>query len=159
MKTKKSWQEKLQTDHGLPKVEPIAPGAQPRWGKGTMLVPAPREVDALMKQVPRGRLTTIDELRAALAARHRATVTCPMTTGIFANIAARAADEAEAAGKTRITPYWRTLKARGELNPKFPGGLEVLRARLQAEGHTVLVRGKRMFVVDHEKRLVRPEAE
>jgi len=57
-----------------------------------------------------------------------------------------------------ITPYWRTLKAGGELNPKFPGGLAVLRSRLQAEGHTVVARGQRLFVAEYTKRLVRPKA-
>ena len=38
-----------------------------RWGEGTFVVPAPREVDALMKSVRKGRLTTIDDLRKALA--------------------------------------------------------------------------------------------
>lgn len=78
-----------------------------------------------------------------------------MVTGIHASIAARAADEMETAGKKRITPYWRTLKTGGELNPKYPGGLENLRIRLQAEGHEVMAKGKRMFVVGFEKRLAK----
>lgn len=159
MKPKKTWLEKLHTDHGLPRIEPLPPRLQAQYGEGTLLIAAPREVDALMQQVARGRLTTIDALRAALARRHGATATCPLTTGIFANLAAHAADEAEAAGKRRVTPYWRTLKARGELPPRFPGGLANLRSRLQAEGHTIEVRGKRMFVVDHERRLARLEAD
>ncbi|MGI9516288.1 MAG: hypothetical protein ACR2NP_04520 [Pirellulaceae bacterium] len=76
-----------------------------------------------------------------------------MVTGIHANIAARAADEKEQDGKKRITPYWRTLKAGGELNPKFPGGLVNLKRRLSAEGHSIVTRGKRMFVEDFERRL------
>ncbi len=157
--TKKSWAEKLATDHGLPKVEPIPPRMQAKWGKGTLVIAAPREVDALMQKVAKGKVTTFAELQRALAKRHKASCACPMTTGIFANIAAHAADEAEQAGKKRITPYWRTLKSGGELNPKFPGGLAVLRSRLEAEGHTVQMRGKRMFVVEHERKLVQPEAD
>ncbi|MBL8753695.1 MAG: MGMT family protein [Planctomycetes bacterium] len=157
-KSKKTWAEKLATDHGLPKVEPIPPRLHAKWGKGTLVIAAPREVDALMQKVGKGKLTTFAELQRALAKQHGATMACPMTTGIFANIAAHAADEAEQAGKKRITPYWRTLKSGGELNPKFPGGLAVLRSRLEAEGHTIQVRGKRMFVLDHEKRLVQPGA-
>ncbi len=153
MKTKRSWQDKLHDDKDLPKVEPIPAKMHATWGCGTLLIAAPREVDALMRTVRKGKVTTIDELRRALAAQHGATITCPMTTGIFANIAARAADEAEQAGKVRVTPYWRTLKARGELNGKFPGGLAVLRSRLEAEGHTVEVRGARMFVVDFADKL------
>ena len=56
-----------------------------------------------------------------------------------------------AAGGTNITPYWRTLKAAGELNPKYPGGLENLKSRLEAEGHTIVRRRKRMFVEDFER--------
>ena len=76
-----------------------------------------------------------------------------MVAGIHASIAARAADELETEGKKRITPYWRTLKAGGELNPKYPGGIQNLKTRLVAEGHEIVAKGKRMFVVDFEKKL------
>ena len=88
------------------------------------MIPAPREVDALMKQVPTGGVVTINELRAALAKKHKADFACPITTGIFSWIAAHAAAEAEAEGKKRITPFWRTLKTGGEVNPKYPGGVK-----------------------------------
>lgn len=153
MATKRSWRAKLQDDKDLPKRVPIPAQRHATWGRGTILIAAPREFDELMRKVRKGKLTTIDELRRVLATRHAATMTCPMTAGIFANLAARAAEEAEQAGQTRVTPYWRTLKARGELNPKFPGGLAVLRSRLEAEGHEVEVRGQRMFVVGFEARL------
>ena len=76
-----------------------------------------------------------------------------MVTGIHVNIAARAADEKEQEGKKRFTPYWRTLKAGGELNPKFPGGLVNLKRRLAAEGHRIVKRGQRWFVEDFEQKL------
>ncbi|HEX5054234.1 MAG TPA: hypothetical protein VFZ65_20820 [Planctomycetota bacterium] len=154
-KPKRTWREKLLDSKDLPRVEKVPARLAARWGKGTFVIPAPIEVDAMMRAVPRGKLTTVNEIRAALAQRHRATIACPMTTGIFAVIAARAADEQERVGKARVTPYWRTLKQGGELNPKFPGGVEVLRTRLEAEGHEVEARGKRWFVVDHGKRLAR----
>ena len=113
-----------------------------------MVIPAPLEVDALMKKVPKGRLVTINELRAALAAKHKADFACPLTTGIFSWIAAHAAAEAEAEGAKRITPYWRTLKTGGELNPKYPGGVEDLSKRLRAEGHRIIHKGKRLLVDD-----------
>ena len=79
-----------------------------------------------------------------------------MTTGMFALIAARAAEEAIAEGKGDITPYWRTLKSGGELNEKYPGGVEAQAARLRAEGHTIEPgRGKKPpKVKDYEKYLV-----
>ena len=81
---------------------------------------------------------------------------CPITTGIFSWIAANAADEAETQGRKRITPYWRTLKTSGILNEKYPGGLKNLKKRLEAEGHTVIQKGrsKHFMVEDFEKSLV-----
>ena len=151
MAKKKSWQEKLADDKDLPKVEKITGKMSTRWGQGTVVIPAPREVDAAMRKVRRGKLTTIDQIRQALAEKHGATIACPMTTGIFAWIAAHAADEAEGAGRKRITPYWRTLKAGGQLNPKYPGGERNLAARLRAEGHKVVKEGKRYLVEDFER--------
>jgi hypothetical protein len=146
---KKTWSEKLADSKGLPKVAKVTGAMSRRWGKGTMVVPAPLEVDALMRKVPKGKLATVNELRTALAAKHHVTFACPLTTGIFAWIAAHAAQEAEAAGAKRITPYWRILKNGGQLNPKYPGGVEQTAKRLQAEGHQVTQRGKRSFVVDY----------
>jgi hypothetical protein len=106
-----------------------------------------------MKQVPKGCVVTINELRNALAKKHKTDFTCPITTGIFWWIAAHAAAEAEAEGAKRITPFWRTLKTGGELNPKYPGGVEVIAKRLRAEGHKIISKGKRTLVVDYEKKL------
>jgi hypothetical protein len=158
MRTKKSWREKLADSKDLPRVAEITPRHIPSWGAGTFIIPAPIEVDAIMKRVPRGKLVTIDVIRQALARRHHTTNTCPLTTGIFAWISAHAADEAEREGKKRITPYWRTLKSRGELNPKYPGGLANLKARLEAEGHTLIQKGKRVFAKDFEHALLGAEA-
>lgn len=151
MARRKTWREKLADDKDLPKVARIEGALSRRWGSGTFVIPAPREVDAAMRQVPKGRLVTINEIRTHLARKHRATIACPLTTGIFAWIAAHAADEAAVEGAKRITPYWRTLKTGGELNPKFPGGVAALKARLEAEGHRVVQKGKRHLVIDFEK--------
>lgn len=145
-RAKKSWNEKLHDVKDLPRVGQIEGKMSRRWGEGTMVIPSPLEVDGLMRQVRRGQLTTIDDLRKALARKHGATIACPITTGIFAWIAAHAAAEAEEEGAKRFTPYWRTLKTGGELNPKYPGGLAGVRKRLEAEGHRVIARGKRLFV-------------
>jgi len=134
---KKSWREKLNDDQGLPKVEPITEKMSKRWGVGTVVIPAPREVDALMRQVPEGKVTTINELRVALAKKHCASIGCPITTGIFAWVAAHAAEEALTTGEKDVTPYWRTLKSGGELNDKYPGGIEAQIKRLRREGMSI----------------------
>lgn len=153
MRHEKTWQEKLEDDKDLPKILHLDADQAQRWGGRTMVVPAPREVDTLMKRVPQGKLATINELRRQLAAAHGTETACPITTGIFAWIAAHAADEAAREGRKRVTPYWRLLKVGGELNPKYPGGIEAVRALLEAEGHTVEQRRKRWFVRDYEKAL------
>lgn len=152
-KRRKSWQEKLADDKDLPKVIKLTGKAKAKWGAGTMVIPAPREVDAVMRGVPRGKLITINEIRAAVAKKHDTTVGCPITTGIFAWIAAHAADEAKSGGKKRVTPYWRTLKTGGELNAKYPGGVEALKKLLEAEGHRVVPKGKRWVVEEFEAKL------
>jgi hypothetical protein len=155
-KMKKSWVEKLHDDKGYPKVEPITPKMSSRWGIGTIVIPAPLEVDALMKKVPKGKLTTINEIRQALATKHGATIGCPITTGIFAWIAANAADELAFGGEKNLTPYWRTLKSGGELNPRYPGGIAGQAARLEAEGHIIVYAAGRKTarVQEYEKKLV-----
>ena len=155
-KVRKSWQEKLVDSKGLPKVEEINDRMSKRWGTGTVVTPAPKEVDEIMNKVPEGKLITVDRIRRMLAQKHGATIGCPLTTGIFAWVAANAAEEAAAAGKGNITPDWRTLKSGGELNEKYPGGLEAQAARLREEGHAIEPgKGKKPpKVKDFEKALV-----
>ena len=125
-----------------------------KWGTGTLVIPAPIEVDQLMKKVPKGKLTTINEIRRALAVKHKATIGCPLTSGIFAWVSANAAEEQKQQGKTDFTPYWRTLKTGGFLNEKYPGGLEAQKQLLEQEGHVVIPRGKRYFVKDYLKAVI-----
>jgi hypothetical protein len=153
MARRKTWHEKLHDAKGLPETGRVPERMIASWGGETLVVPAPLEVDALMRQVPHGRVTTINEIRKALARRHNVDVTCPITTGIFASIAAHAAAEETESGETNINPYWRTLKAGGELNPKYPGGVEALQKRLEAEGLSVRTRGARVFVDGYESLL------
>ena len=150
---KKSWREKLADDKGCPKICEATGKFTKRWGEGRFVIPAPREVDALMKQVPRGRLVTINELRAALAVKHKTNFACPITTGIFSWISAHAAAEDEAEGKKGVTPYWRTLKTGGEINPKYPGGAQGIARRLRAEGHKIETKGKRVLVQNYQRAL------
>jgi len=152
---KKSWTEKLADSKGLPKVEKITDKMSKKWGTGTIVIPAPIEVDAMMKKVPEGKLITINEIRVALAKKHNATIGCPMTTGIFAWIAANAAEEQRQQGKKDITPYWRTLKTGGVINPKYPGGVEGQKILLEKEGHQVIQKGKKHIVADYEKSLMK----
>jgi hypothetical protein len=135
---RKTWREKLADDKGLPKLGRVEGPMRTSWGTGTMVVPAPREVDAAIRTIRKGRTATINDLRAVLARKHGVDLCCPITTGIFSWIAAHAAEEDRIDGKKRITPWWRVLKEGGKLNPKLPGGIEEQARRLQAEGHKIV---------------------
>jgi alkylated DNA nucleotide flippase Atl1 len=132
-------------------VQKITGKMSKRWGSGTVVIPAPLEVDELMRKVPKGKVTTINEIRAALAKKHGATIGCPITTGIFAWIAANAAEEKRQKGEKDITPYWRTLKTGGVINEKYPGGAEAQRKLLEKERHRIIQKGKKYTVADYEK--------
>lgn len=153
MEKQRDWIKKLHNSKDLPRVVKLTGKATKRWGAGTIVIPAPIEVDKLMRKVPGGKVVTITELREALAKKHKATIACPLTTGIFANIAARAAEQEREMGKKIVTPYWRTLKSDGSLNPKYPKGEEYQKQLLEMEGHKVIKKGKNYIVVDYQKSL------
>ncbi len=148
----KSWREKLEGPGDLPKVVVLGE-AEARRRKAQpgarMVVPAPREVYALIERIPPGRLATLEVLRAALAKKHGADLACPLTTGIFVRVAAMASLEAG----TPI-PYWRVLKKGGRVDERLPDAASLL----EAEGFRLVRRGKGLRVADHEAHLVAPEA-
>lgn len=111
----------------------------------------PREVDELMKKVPKGKLMTMQELTTKLGKKHGMKYSCSLINGIFINIVAGAAEEDKEAGVKDITPYWRTLKTDGYLNEKYPGGIEGHKKLLEKEGFTVVMEGKKAVVKDFEK--------
>jgi len=131
------WRAKLEKIQE-PKIVNISPETTKGWraklGKGTMLIPRPLDVDAMIRRIPKGKLATVSTIREKPANDHNVDVTCPLTTGIFIRIAAEAADEDLRAGKKRITPYWRVLADDGRLRDKLPGGIRVQAERLEAEG-------------------------
>jgi len=149
----KTWQEKLNSAKGLPKVVKITGKMSKRWGTGTVAIPAPKEVYELMKKVPKGKLITINEIRDKIAKKHHATIGCPITCGIFAWVSANAADEIN--GKGKNMPFWRTLKSNGEINEKYPGGIQKQRKFLIEEGFKVFKKGNKYFVKDYQFSLIK----
>ena len=159
---KKSWQEKLADKQGYPKVLKLekkfpcynavhSMGANA--GDEVVLV-NPSEVVEVMKKVSRGKLITIVEICKRIAEKHKVKGCCSLTTGIFIMTAANAAEEAAKQGKDLGIPYWRTLKANGFLNEKYPGGSEAQKALLEKEGFTVIRKGKKYAVANFQKFLL-----
>ena len=71
-KLRKSWREKLLDDKGCPRVFEVNEKMSQKWGTGTCVIPTPLEVDGIMKQVPEGKLITINQIREKLAEKHSA---------------------------------------------------------------------------------------
>lgn len=74
MTRKKSYREKLNDSKDLPRIEIITEKMTKRQGTGTVAIPASKEVDEIMKKVPKGKLITINEIRRILTERHKANV-------------------------------------------------------------------------------------
>ena len=158
---RKTWQEKLEDKASLPKTLKLEKGfpcynAVHKMGAeigDDIVLVNPSEVVEIMKQVPKGKLITIVEICKRLAKQHGVKACCSLTTGIFIMTAANAMEEANSEGKFLDIPYWRTLKAEGFLNPKYPGGQEAHKRLLEQEGHRVLQKGKRFLVQDFQTHL------
>jgi len=156
-KSKTKWRQKLERDHpSHGKVVDIPPRMQRQWGQGTMLIPEPLKMDALIRTVKNGKLVTVSQLMNRLATDAGADCACPMTTGIFLRIVAETAEEDLREGRKRITPYWRVLRKGGLLNEKYPGGAKAQAAHLKEEGHRIEPgKGKKPpFVMRYERVLV-----
>lgn len=140
----------LQDNKDMPKFQTITdPKSIEKYGGSRMYFAPPMDYDKVMRRVPRGKVITVGKIREHFAKLSGADFTEPITAGIFVSIAAWASyQRAE-----NETPYWRTLKANGELNEKYPGGAEAQRKKLEAEGHTIISKGRkniRYFVKDYE---------
>ncbi len=157
---RKTWQEKLEDLKNMPKIVPLEknfPCRRPlekmgaQVGDSVVLAP-PSDVNAIMSQVPRGKLITLTLICERLAEKYGAQYCCTLTTGIFVTIVANAAEETG-----WNIPYWRTIKNTGELNSKYPGGVSKQKVFLEQEGHTIIRRGRthlRYYVKDYELSLV-----
>lgn len=154
---KKTWKEKLEDKKGFPKVLEFDPkfpcgkalekiGAKP--GDSVVLA-QPSEVEEVMREVPEGKLITLNGICNTLAKKHKTQYCCTLTTGIFVVIAANAAEETK-----NNVPYWRTIKNDGELNAKYPGGLEKQKELLEKEGHSIIRKGKSYYVKNFETKLI-----
>lgn len=123
-----------------------------KYGGDRMYFAPPADYDKVMRRVPFGKLLTVGAIRDYFARLNGADFTDPITAGIFVSIAAWASYQR----KDDETPYWRTLKANGELNPKYPGGVSAQKELLEKEGHIIIQKGRtniKYYVKDYEQAL------
>lgn len=150
---KKDFNAMLKDSKDMPKIQIVTDKKTiEKYGGEKMYFAPPMDYDRVMKQVPKGKLLTVGAIREYFARQNGADFTEPITAGVFVSIAAWASHQRQ----DDPTPYWRTLKAGGELNPKYPGGVEAQKEKLESEGHTVLTRGRtnlKYYVREYEKSL------
>ncbi|HIR25677.1 MAG TPA: MGMT family protein [Candidatus Egerieimonas faecigallinarum] len=150
---KKDFNAMLHDSKDMPKFQTITDRKSiEKYGGSKMFFAPPIEYDRIMKQIPYGKVITVGLIREYFARQNGADFTDPITAGIFVSIAAWASNQRS----EDETPYWRTLKANGELNPKYPGGIEAQKEKLEAEGHTVIAKGRKnikYYVQDYEQAL------
>ncbi len=147
---KKDFNAMLHDSKDMPKFQIITDQRSiEKYGGNNMYFAPPIDYDKVMKKIPYGKVITIGKIREFFAKENDADFTEPITAGIFVSIAAWASYQ-----RTEDkTPYWRTLKANGELNSKYPGGIEVQKEKLEAEGHTIIKKGRKnikYYVKDYE---------
>lgn len=147
---KKDFNAMLHNNKDMPKFQVITDQKSiEKYGGNNMYFAPPIDYDKVMKKIPYGKVITIGKIREFFAKENGADFTEPITAGIFVSIAAWASYQ-----RTEDkTPYWRTLKANGELNSKYPGGIEVQKEKLEAEGHTIIKKGRKnikYYVKDYE---------
>lgn len=147
---KKDFNAMLNDSKDMPKIQMITdPKSIEKYGGEKMYFAPPIEYDKIMKCIPFGKVITVGEIREYFARLSSADFAEPITAGIFVSIAAWASEQRD----SDKTPYWRTLKANGALNPKYPGGIEVQKEKLEAEGHTIVKKGRtniKYYVQDYQ---------
>lgn len=84
-----------------------------------MLIPSAWEMDAFVRQIPKGKAVTFGEIRTHFARQYKTDITCPLTTGIFLRMLAEYAEEQRSEGVNNITPYWRVTDDKGKILPKL----------------------------------------
>jgi len=89
-----------------------------------MLIATPKIVDDYVRQIPKGKSTSLATLRKDLAVEYGAEYTCPVTSGIFLRIVSEAAHEQLEKGvpASKVTPFWRIVDPKSPLNKKLSFG-------------------------------------
>ncbi len=150
---KKDFNAMLDDSKDMPKFQTVTDEKSiKKYGGNRMYFAPPIDYDKVMRLVPFGKLLTVSVIREYFAKQNGADFTEPITAGIFVSIVAWASFQR----MDNKTPYWRTLKSNGELNPKYPGGIENQKELLEKEGHTIISKGRkniRYYVKDYESAL------
>jgi len=131
---RKTWLQKLYNGR-KPEVKVLQKSFADIEAGEKMLIPTPQLVDAYIRSIPKGKETTMAQMRKDLAAEYHADKTCPLASGIFLRIVAEAAHEEMLHGKrtSKITPYWRIMDEKTTTAKKLTVGMEFLKEQRKKE--------------------------
>ena len=101
-----------------------------------MLLPMPRDIEAVVGKLKHGVGLDMGALRAALAKLHRVDIACPVVTGIQLRTVAEAVGEQLDAGvpADQLVPIWRAMPAGAPIWRKLEHGKAKLMALRRVEG-------------------------
>lgn len=114
---------------------------------GKMLLPSPTTIASILHQIGENQIITTEMLSNVLADRFDVQAVCPITT--------RKSLTALAHDSTNTAPFWRVVKANGDLTAIFPGGAEGQAELLREEGMTIDSDGKKPRVRHFNEKLAR----
>lgn len=149
---KKDFNAMLNNRKDMPKIVELDEEGSKKWGGRTMVIAPTIVYDEIMRIVPKGKVITTNEIRKYIARKYKTDITCPLTAGLFINMVAWANYQRD----KDITPYWRTLKADGELNIKYPEAISLQKKKLEEEGFKIIQKGKKnikYYVEDFENNI------
>ena len=132
---RKSWVEKRDLEKS-PEVKKIREDFADMHAGDRMLIATPAIVDDYIRHIPKGKETTLAQMREDLAGVYHADKTCPVTSGIFLRIVAEAAYEEHTKGKAlkNIAPFWRILSLKSPTAKKLTFGTAFLIEQRKKEG-------------------------
>lgn len=113
---------------------------------GNMVKPSSKTLKAIVKKIGKGELVTINQLREKLAEDYSVETACPAST-LKALIAL--------SKETKPVCYWRVIKNKGELIPKFLDGEDGHAKLLENEGFEISYKKKKPIVLGYESYLVK----
>ena len=134
MASKKTWLDKL-SEKKEPKIKRIDFYFADIPANSNMFIATPQIIDNYIKQIPKGKIVTVQTMRKDLAIENRADYTCPVTTGIFLRIVAEANFERfqQANSLKDIAPFWRVIEPNSTLSKKLTFGQDFIINQREAE--------------------------
>jgi hypothetical protein len=132
---RKTWAEKRETGKEAEIKKSPKDFADIKAGE-KMLIATPEIVDEYIRNIPKGKETSLMQMRKDLAASYHAHKTCPVTSGIFLRIVAEAAYEEYTGGKpiSKITPFWRIINNQSPALKKLTFGPDFVLQQRKKEG-------------------------